>query len=168
MTIATETLVLSSNTILLRKFRDSDLEDLSKVTSDPEAMGSMGGIMSPEQSRAYLRKLIEQDQKVHSMYAVIHRPTMEFAGIAGFSESALEFPEICVAIIPRFRRKGLAKEALDLCLNYANDVLGKNIVATLIKSENKVGKKIVRKIRFKFKKFTFKNGKSFEMYVYTS
>ena len=102
------------------------------------------------------------------MYAVVHRPTMEFAGIAGFIQSSMEFPEIYVAIIPRFRQKGLARESLDLCLNYANDVLGKNTIATLIKSEHKVGKKIVRKLGFKFKKFTFKNGKSFEMYVFTS
>ena len=166
MKFENETQVLNNSKIILRRFRDSDLEQLTRITHDPDVMEFIGGIMSSDETKLYLSELIHLKSSMN-MYAVIYKPTMELAGLAGYLNSSGTYPEIHVAIMKSFQRKGLAKEAFTLCLDFATDVLNKASVAAYIKSENSIAKKVLRKMDFKFKKTEFVCGKSREMYVYS-
>lgn len=166
MKFGNETQVLNNSKIILRRFRESDLDQLTRITYDPEVMEFIGGIMSLDETKLYLSKLIHLNSSMN-MYAVINKHTMEFAGLAGYVNSTDSYPEIHVAIIKSFQRKGLAKEAFALCLDFATDVLYKTSVSAYIKTGNNVAKKVLRKMEFKFKKTEFICGKSREMYVYS-
>jgi len=167
MKIVTETQVLNNSKIILRKFRESDLEQLSRITSDQNVMEYIGGAKSSSETRVYLTRLIEKSKPSAGMYALIYKPTMEFAGIAGFITNETSYLQLHVAIMKMFQRRGLAKEAFTLCLNYANDVLNETTVIVYIKSGNRIAKKVLRKMDFKFKKIDFMGGKSQEMYMRT-
>lgn len=162
-----ETQVLNNSKIILRRLRGSDVDQLIRVTNDPDVMEFIGGTISPEETKIYLSKLIKLSGTSMNMYAIIYKPTMKFAGIAGFLSSTGAYPELHVVVMKSFQRKGLAKEAFALCLNFANDVLKKTTVAAYSKSGNRAAKKLLRKMEFKFKKTEFINGIPREMYVYS-
>ena len=167
MKIAVETLITNSSKIILRKFRNNDIDQLMQLTSDRDVMQHIGGQMTPIETRSYLATLIQNRDITKEMFALIYKPTMKFAGIAGFTNKNNAYPEIQVAVLKKYQRKGLAKEAFAFCTNYATKVLNKNTVVVYLKSGNNIAKKVMRKVDFKFKKIEYKSGRSQEMYVFS-
>lgn len=161
--IATGTQVLNNSAIILRKFRSDDLFALQQLCADKDVSAHWAGGAS-EKSYQLLSKHVT-DPSV-SLFTLIYKPTMEFAGIAGFIPSQSEYPEIHVAITPKYRKSGLARNAFELCLNFANDVLNEQQVACHVLSDNRKAKGVLRKIGFRFKKTTFRNGKSWDQFVF--
>ena len=161
-----ETPVLNTEKVILRKFRDSDILGLHRLTSDKEVMQSIGGPKTLTQANIFLEDIIKGYDGGLSIRAVIYKPTMEFAGFAGLSMHGFQFPEMKIAIHKRYQRKGIARASLKFCSYYAENVLGLNTLETHIKSDNKTAKKVFRKLQFKFKKIVFLKGKSLEMYTY--
>lgn len=167
MRIMTEAQVLNNSKIILRRFRESDLDQLIRVTSDQEVMEHIGGPMTSSETKSYLSELIQNEDNSEAMFALVYKPTMEFAGFAGFAHNGSPYPGIHVAIMKQFQRKGLAKEAFKFFTNYSRNVLNKTTVIAYIKSGNRTAKKVLRKMDFKFKKFEFKSGRSHELYEFS-
>jgi len=165
--IGTETPVLSTNNVILRNFRISDLQALHQIISNQDVMQYIGGVKNISDAKLFLEQVLNSYQSGFGVKAVIYKPTMELAGYAGLSIHNTRDPDIKVVIHVKFQRKGLAKSTLMLCSSFAKETLKFKSLETYVKSENKPAKKALRKLNFKFKKIVFRKGKSEEMYLYS-
>ena len=164
--IAQEAVVLSSKKVYLRKFRHSEADLLHSIASDPDVIMFCGGSHSIQENKNNLHRIMSSYKANTGLWAFVHRPTMEFAGYAGLVYENSNIPEFKVAILEKFRRNGLASEALKMCVDHAEKNLPPGTVEAYVSSENKPAKNFIRKAGFKFTKNIFFKGKAHEIYTY--
>jgi len=164
--IMQEAVVLSSGKVYLRKFRYSEVDLLHSIASDPDVIKFCAGSLSFQENKNNLHRIISSYKSNTGLWAFIHRPTMEFAGYAGLVYENSNMPEFKVAILAKFRRNGLASEALKLCMDHAEKNLHPGTIEAYVHSENKPAKNMIRKAGFKFTRNIFLKGKAHEIFVF--
>ncbi|MFF8731957.1 GNAT family N-acetyltransferase [Streptomyces sp. NPDC015171] len=127
---------LRTDRLLLRRWRESDLEPWAEMNADPEVREHLGELLTPEQSDATVAVMqAEFDERGFGWWALEARETGEFIGRAGLDEVGADMPFVGVDIGWRLKRSawghGFATEAALTCLAFGFDVLGlPEIIAT--------------------------------------
>jgi len=135
----------------LRAFRQSDIGDYAALNSDPEVLRYLGsGQVAWDRSRSWRHMaflLGHWRLGGAGMWAVEHRETGDFVGIAGFAEPE-GWPgfELAGSLARRFWGQGYATEAGRAALDYAFTVLEKDHVISLIYPENRASIRAAERI----------------------
>ena len=126
---AYDTMPLKTNRLLLRQWKQSDLEPFSELNSDPEVMEFFPKTLSRTESDKLARKIKKFiTENGWGLWAVELISTHEFIGFVGLNSPKPEFPPApCVEIGWRLARKywgsGYATEAGQECLKFAFEKL---------------------------------------------
>ena len=92
--------------LLLRQWRESDLEPFARLNADPEVMRHFPALLSREQSDAMVDRLRGHiEAEGWGMWAVERRDTGEFIGFTGLGVPRQELPsQPCVEVGWRLAR----------------------------------------------------------------
>ncbi|GGW56267.1 N-acetyltransferase [Streptomyces galilaeus] len=107
---------LRTDRLLLRRWRDSDLEPWAAMNADPEVREHLGGLLTRAQSDASVARFeADFDQRGYGWWAVEVEATGEFIGLAGLDDVDDGLPFTGVEIGWRLARaawrQGYATEA---------------------------------------------------------
>ncbi|WP_327285964.1 MULTISPECIES: GNAT family N-acetyltransferase [unclassified Streptomyces] len=120
---------LRTDRLLLRPWRESDLEPWAAMNADPEVREHLGELLTRDQSDAAAALMqAEFDNRGFGWWALEARQTGEFIGRAGLDEVHEDLPFEGVDIGWRLVRSawghGYATEAASACLAFGFEVLG--------------------------------------------
>jgi RimJ/RimL family protein N-acetyltransferase len=142
---------LETERLLLRPFRRTDIDDYAALNADPEVLRYFGSNAEPwdrGRSWRHLAFLIGHWELGDAgMWAVEHRETGAFVGMAGFAapEGWPGF-ELAGALARRWWGQGYATEGGRAALAYAFNVLAKDHVISLIAPENQASIRVAERI----------------------
>jgi RimJ/RimL family protein N-acetyltransferase len=131
-----EPVTLTTERLILRPWRDEDLEPLFAINGDPESMRYFAASMNRAESDAWAARMRAHfAEHGWGFWVVEEAATHDFVGVVGLMTIPwqAEFTpavEIGWRIGPRFRRQGYAEEAARAALGFGFATLGlQNIVA---------------------------------------
>jgi [ribosomal protein S5]-alanine N-acetyltransferase len=136
----------------LRPFADdlSDLDALHAIQSDPEHMRFYPHPFSRDESRAWIERSLErQDRDGFSLWAIEDRETGEFLGNCGPVAQlvdGIEEIELGWSVTPTRARQGIATEAATAWRDRCLGPLGMEQVISLIRPENTPSRRVAEKI----------------------
>lgn len=142
--------------IRLRELRLSDLETLygfSDAFREPVLKPFIRE--SKEASRENLQAYISNQYPFYDygIYAAELLENGEIIGLCGLGQAQIA-GEACTDlgyyIRPEYRRQGLAKECVEIVLDYAKNYLEFPVIYAIIKEENRISEKILRRFEFDF------------------
>jgi ribosomal-protein-alanine N-acetyltransferase len=116
-------MMLTTPRLILREWRDKDLEPLAAMTSDPEVMRYFTGIRDRSRSDAWAARVRAHfEQHGFGIWAVEAPGVGPFLGFVGFSIIPPDFPtgpgvEIVWTLARAFWRRGYALEAARAALD---------------------------------------------------
>ncbi|HEV7509022.1 MAG TPA: GNAT family N-acetyltransferase [Thermoanaerobaculia bacterium] len=131
---------LETERLLLRPFRQSDIDDYAALNADPEVLRylSSGDPWERERAWRHMAFLLGHWQLVGAgMWAVEQRESRTFVGMVGFAqpEGWAGF-ELAWTLVRRWWGYGYATEGARAALHYAFTVLKRDRVISLIHPEN--------------------------------
>ncbi|OLZ61345.1 GNAT family N-acetyltransferase [Streptomyces sp. IMTB 2501] len=142
---------LRTDRLLLRRWRESDLEPWAAMNADPEVREHLGELLTRERSDAAVALMqAEFDERGFGWWALEERETGEFIGRAGLDEVGEDMPFAGVDIGWRLRRSawghGYATEAALACLAFGFGTLGLTEVVASTTVNNLRSQAVMRRI----------------------
>jgi len=127
---------LTSERLILRPWRDEDLDPLFAINGDPESMRYFAATMNRAESDAWAARMrVHFAEHGWGLWVVEEAATGDFVGVVGLMTIPWQADftpavEIGWRIAPVFRRQGYAEEAARAALGFGFATLGlQNIVA---------------------------------------
>jgi RimJ/RimL family protein N-acetyltransferase len=117
--------VIETERLLVRTWRDSDLESFSRLNSDPEVLRYLGIRGTPEESRAFVaRQKAMQVDLGHCLWAVERKEDSALLGFCGVRPGVPDSPiegdlEIGWRLGSGYWGRGYAREAASACLDWS-------------------------------------------------
>ncbi len=143
------TILIEGQNLVLREFREEDIDEFFKVVGDAEVMSLVGdnNPLSCARAQAWLnRSKMECECGNPTTYAVCLKGSGEFVGYAGFSKSHARPQEL--EIIYGFKkeewRKGYGKEAAHLLKTLAINRFGLSVLWATVDPLNEASIRILR------------------------
>lgn len=141
---------LETARLLLRQFRESDLDALAAIYADAETMRHIGEgktFTRGETWRAIASMLGHWMLRGHGMWALELKSTGELIGRVGFIEPE-GWPgfELGWTIARPHQRRGYATEAATRALDHAFNTMGKSRVISLIRPDNIASIRVAEKL----------------------
>ncbi|MFB0627061.1 GNAT family N-acetyltransferase [Streptomyces sp. AB3(2024)] len=127
---------LRTDRLVLRRWRESDLEPWAAMNADPEVREHLGGLLTRQQSDAVVAGMrADFDARGFGWWALEARETGEFLGRAGLDtvDGGLPFAGVDVGwrLVRSAWGNGYATEAARACLAFGFETLGlPEIIAT--------------------------------------
>ncbi|MEU1389622.1 MULTISPECIES: GNAT family N-acetyltransferase [unclassified Nonomuraea] len=142
---------LRTDRLILRRWRDSDLEPWAAMNADPEVREHLGDLLTREQSDASVSRFqAEFDQRGYGWWAVEVEATGEFIGFAGLDEVDDHMPFTGVEIGWRLARsawgQGYATEAALTVLAHGFDALELPEILAVTTATNLRSQAVMRRI----------------------
>jgi RimJ/RimL family protein N-acetyltransferase len=142
---------LRTERLILRRWRDSDLEPWAAMNADPEVREHLGDVLTREQSDASVARFqAEFDERGYGWWAVEVRETGGFAGFAGLDRVDDGLPFTGVEIGWRLARaawgKGYATEAALAVLAFGFGTLGLPEILAVTTATNLRSQAVMRRI----------------------
>ncbi|MEV6123303.1 GNAT family N-acetyltransferase [Streptomyces sp. NPDC052077] len=142
---------LRTDRLVLRRWRDSDLEPWAAMNSDPEVREHLGDLLTREQSDASVARFQAGfDQRGYGFWAVQSRATGEFIGFAGLDQVDDGMPFSGVEIGWRLARsawgRGYATEAALAGLAFGFETLGLPEILAVTTAANLRSRGVMRRI----------------------
>ena len=145
-------MVMETERLRLRPFADdlSDLDALFAIQSDPEHMRFYPHPFSREESRAWIERSLERQERLGlALWAIEDRETGEFLGNCGtIPQRVDEIDEVEIgwSVTPRRARQGIATEAAAAWRDRCLGPLGLDHVISLIRPDNVPSRGVAEKI----------------------
>ena len=145
-----------SKRVRLRELKMSDLEKIYKF-----AKGTMDPVLNVFLKQSVEESVIHFEAYIAHMYpmydygiwAVEQKNTGEVLGLCGLGQIELD-GQICTDlgyyICSEYRNQGLATECIEIVLDYAKNYLEFLCIYAIIKEENRISARILRKFGFEF------------------
>ncbi|WP_010094567.1 GNAT family N-acetyltransferase [Ornithinibacillus scapharcae] len=154
--------IIETNRLYLRELVLEDIEELSKVLSDPESMQYYPYPFSKDEVEKWIQWNIDNYKKYsHGLWAVILKDGEKFIGDCGITMQIIEketVPEIGFHIIKDYWNKGYATEAAIACKDYAFKVFNYPKLFSYTTVKNIPSQKVAEKIGMQEYKIFEKNG----------
>ncbi|MFS0861865.1 GNAT family N-acetyltransferase [Fredinandcohnia sp. 179-A 10B2 NHS] len=154
--------MIETERLYLRELEMDDLQELSKVLSDPESMQFYPQAFSQEKVKSWIQWNMDNYKKYnHGLWAVILKEGDTFIGDCGITMQTIEneiVPEIGFHINKQYWNKGYATEAAIACKNYAFEVLKYPKIFTYTTLRNVPSQKVAEKMGMQLYKVFEKNG----------
>ncbi|WP_241562259.1 GNAT family N-acetyltransferase [Streptomyces hoynatensis] len=145
---------LRTERLVLRGWRDEDLDPLAAMDADPEVMRYIadGSVRSREQTAATLERMRQGwEEAGYGLFALQLRETGEFAGWTGLAVPRF-LPEVLPAVeigwrLPRaLWGRGLATEAARAVLEFGFARVGLEGVVSICRVENRASARVMEKL----------------------
>lgn len=140
--------------VILREMKESDLEALYEFEgASLETILEVFLRESYEASKSYLQDYIDHMYPMYDygIWAVELKKTGEMIGLCGLGQTEID-GQICTDlgyyICPKCRNQGFATECIEIVLDYAKNYLEFPHVYAIIKEENRISARILRKFGF--------------------
>jgi RimJ/RimL family protein N-acetyltransferase len=142
---------LRTDRLILRRWRDTDLEPWAAMNADPEVREHLGELLTREQSDASVAAFqAEFDERGYGWWAVEVQSTGEFIGFAGLDKVDDDVPFTGVEIGWRLARKawgnGYASEAARAVLAYGFETLNLPEILAITTATNVRSQAVMRRI----------------------
>jgi ribosomal-protein-alanine N-acetyltransferase len=141
--------ILETPRLILRPFREEDLDLLAPLMANPDFMRFSLGVYSQERTSAFLDKVINwQRRGLPSQFAVIHGAENRLIGYCGFLHQQVDATdeiEIAYRLDPDYRSRGLATEAATAVRDHAFRNLKLTRVISLIHPDNLPSRRVAEK-----------------------
>ena len=143
---------LTTERLLLRRWKDSDLAPFAELNADPEVMRHIRDPMSREESDAFAARIEEHlETDGYGLWAVEVRETGAFVGFTGLAQQTFEAPfNPSVEVGWRLAREawghGYATEAGAAALDFAFDVLELDEVVSITTTSNMRSMAVMRRL----------------------
>ncbi len=143
---------LTTPRLILRRFRDSDLEPFVAMNADPEVMAHYPKTMTREESVVQLERIATHFEKFgYGVWAVEHRDTHAFVGAVGIFHSRFEAHFTpCVELFWRLARahwgSGFATEAAYAARDVGIDRLRFPEIVAFTSEQNKRSRRVMERI----------------------
>jgi len=151
-------------------FGINDTDLLFQLTSNAEVMKFFPKILNHQETSEMICKIMEQYKKYgHCFWKLLLKSNEQFIGIAGLLHQNIEGQEeteISYRIIREHWNKGYATEAAQACREYAQNILDKKRLISLILSENIASIRVAQKLGAQKEKSVLFNGKDHDVLVY--
>ena len=144
--------MIETSRLLLRRWRDTDLEPFRRMNADPRVMEFFAKPLSALESDE-LAARIEAHFVRHGfgLFAAEVRETSEFAGFIGLSRPAFEAHftpcvEIGWRLDPAFWNRGLATEGAQAVLTYGFEILALREIVSFTVPANLPSRRVMEKL----------------------
>ena len=143
---------LTTERLILRPWRDEDLDPLFAINGDPESMRYFAATMTRAESDAWAARMRAHfAEHGWGFWVVAEAATGEFAGVVGLMTIPWQADftpaiEIGWRIGPRFRRRGYAEEAARAALGFGFDSLGLESIVAFTVPGNAASWKLMEKL----------------------
>lgn len=144
--------VLDTSRLILRTFKDADLEPMTDINQDPKAMKYFPALQDKEQTRQLINRIqTHYDTYGYSLYAVELKQTQQMIGFVGllradFDAHFTPTVEIGWRLASNHWNKGYAAEAAKAVLNYAFTKLDLDELVSFTSENNKRSCHLMEKI----------------------
>lgn len=166
--------IIKTNNLLLRRFVESDLENVFSGLSDPEVIKYYGvsynSLFDTKEQLRYFSDLEQNETGI--WWAVCSADGTVFYGACGFNNLIKIHmkTEIGFWLLRDFWNKGIMSEAIPLICEYALKGLGLHRIEAFVETENFNCKKVLDKLKFihegTMKDCEFKNSKFISLDIY--
>jgi ribosomal-protein-alanine N-acetyltransferase len=160
--------ILSTNRLHLCEFSNEDINELYSITSNSEVMKYFPKILSPDETKEMLNKIIKQySYNRFSFWKVIEQSSNLFIGICGLIKQnidGIDQVEIGYRINNKFWNKGYATEAANGCKKYANEELNIKKIILIILPYNTPSIAVAKKLGAIYKKNVMFHDKEHNLY----
>lgn len=151
-------------------FDINDTDLLFQLTSNADVMKFFPKILNHQETFEMICKILEHyKQYGHCFWKLLLKTDEQFIGIAGLLHQDIEGQEeteIAYRIIREHWNKGYATEAAQACREYAQNILGKKRLISLILPENIASIRVAQKLGAQKEKSVLFNGKDHDVFVY--
>lgn len=141
--------------LILRDWKDSDLEIFQQMNNDPVAMEYFLKRLSFEESELLMERIkLELQERGYGLYAVELKKSNEFIGFTGFHYTDIDIDFApCIEISWRYTPKawgyGYATEAAKACIEYAIENLDFKELYSFTFILNKRSENVMKKLEMK-------------------
>lgn len=142
---------LSTERLIMRGWRESDVDPFARMSADPAVMRYFPAPLSAEQARAYVGELQARFRRWgYSLWAV-ETSELSFAGLVGLSQPAFEAHftpcvEVGWRLAPAAQGQGLAAEAAREALRYGFETLGLDEIVAMVSAQNMPSRRVAERI----------------------
>jgi RimJ/RimL family protein N-acetyltransferase len=143
---------LKSERLILRRWRDEDLEPFAALNADPVAMRFMPGAMTRDETRALIARM-EEHHRGHGfgVWAVEAPGVAPFVGFLGLQRVGFEAPftpavEIGWRLAPAFWGQGFATEGAKVAIRFGFENLNLDQIVSFTVPSNKASWAVMERI----------------------
>ncbi len=147
--------IITTDRLIIRHWKDDDIEPFIQMNSDPLVMKYFPGTMSKEQTLQFVSRITRYfEEHNYGLFAVQEKAGGEFIGFIGFSHPRFEsFFTPCVEIgwrlCAKHWGKGLATEGARACLVYGFTALNFDRIYSFTAVPNIPSVNVMKKIGLK-------------------
>lgn len=144
--------MIETERLLMRAWRDDDLEPFAALNADPEVMQYFPGPLTREASDALVGRICAHfDEHGYGAWALEVRASGEFAGFTGlllqtFSAHFTPAVEVGWRLDRSMWKRGYATEAACAALGYGFDVVGLDEVVSMTAIGNIASRRVMERI----------------------
>jgi ribosomal-protein-alanine N-acetyltransferase len=147
---------IQTERLLLRRMGAEDLDDLTRMHTDPRVMATLGGIRSPTETTEWLGRQIEH-WRAHGfgLWMARERETGRFAGRGGLHHVMVgdrDEVEVGYSFLAEFWGRGLATELARESVRVAFDVLHLREIVCFTLTTNRASQRVMRKAGFYYER----------------
>ena len=142
---------LETDRLRLRWFTDADVQVMFELNSDPDVIRYAES--SPAQDLDEARQRLEQgpladyEKYGYGRFAVELKETGEVIGFCGIKYlPEIDLPEVGYRLLKKYWGMGIGTEAARVCVDFAREDLGVELLVALIEPENKASVRIAEKL----------------------
>lgn len=145
-----ESYILETKRLILRKMRLEDVDDLLKIFSDPIAMQYYPSTLNRLETEAWVnRVLASYERHGFGLWACLLKSTGALVGQCGlfFQENidGKSEVEIGYLFLRQVWNQGFATEAAKACMDYAKKTVGLRRIISVIRPENYPSRRVAEK-----------------------
>ncbi|HEX7242705.1 MAG TPA: GNAT family N-acetyltransferase [Longimicrobiaceae bacterium] len=145
--------VIETGRLRLRRLAEEDAPFILELVNDPDWLRFIGdrGVRDLDDARRYVvdGPVASYGRHGYGLYLVETREDAAPAGICGLVRREwLEEADLGFAFLPRFRGRGLAREAARATLEYAAGTLGLERISAIVSPGNEASLRLLRELGF--------------------
>ncbi len=156
--------------LIITKIDKGDIDLLFQLTGNQQVMKYFPTTLNYPETRRMLDKIRYQYKTYgYSFWKLLLKNSNEFVGIAGLLNQKIDGhaeTEISYRILPRYWNRGFATEAARACKEYAETVLNKKRLISIIHPDNFASKRVAKKLGGTEQKITIFFDTEHEVHVY--
>lgn len=162
--------ITESLRLIIAKINKSDADLLYQLNSNRQVMRYFPKVMNYNENHRMVEKILDHYEKHgHCFWKLLLRNGQGFIGISGLLHQEIDGnveTEISYRINPRYWNCGFATEAAQACKDYAEKVLHKNKLISIVHPDNIASKRVAEKLGAKKTNITTFMGTDHEIYVF--
>ena len=143
---------IKTDRLLLRQFKEGDLENVFKGLSHPDIIKYYGVRYNTlEDTKEQIKWFAELERSGTGIWWAVCSPdSMVFHGACGLNNLHREHKkaEIGFWLMPAYWSKGIMTEAIPLVCKYGFDELGLHRIEAMVETENLNSKRLMEKLKF--------------------